>query len=49
MADRKTKLIVKAKDWFCNITITRIEKEGSVVYAYFGAVDVLYKTETREG
>lgn len=59
MADRKTtKRIVRARDWYCNIPIMRIERDGSVVYAYLGdkfagmfdlgSVDVLYITETRE-
>lgn len=60
MTDTKTsRLIVRARDWFCNIPITHIEKDGSVVTAWngeefvgmfdLGAVDALYVSEMREG
>jgi len=58
MNEKTSKLIVKAKDWYCNIPVTHIEKDGPVVCAYngvhfvgmfdLGAVDVLYVTEMRE-
>lgn len=54
----KQRLIVRWKDGYANIAITRIEKIGDVVYAYdedgfagmfdLGAVDVLYKAQKGE-
>lgn len=51
------RLVVRGKDWFCNIAVTRTMMDGDVVYAYFdgelvgffdlGIVDALWVTEKR--
>lgn len=30
------KLCVRGTDWYCNIIVTRIERDDSIVYAYNG-------------
>ena len=47
-------MIVRGKDWYCNIPVTRTERTGDIVEAYYGdlfvgmfdlaAVNVLYIT-----
>lgn len=54
----KFKLIVKGRDWYANLPITKVVKEENTVFAYYddtfigffdlGAVDVLYISEERE-
>lgn len=54
---RICRLIVRGKDWYCNIPVTRIERVEDVVYTYLdgdftgmfdlGTVDALYITEDR--
>ena len=52
------RLVVKAKDWYTNIGVTKVEKVGCVIFAYrdgefvamidLGSVDVVYVSEERE-
>ena len=56
-AERVQRLIVRGKDWYANIPVTRIEKVEDVVFAYLGdafvgmfdlgAVNMLYITGER--
>ena len=52
-------LIVRGKDWYCNLKVTRTQRTGDIVEAYYGdlfvgmfdlaAVNVLYITGWDEG
>lgn len=58
MEDRKYRLVVKWRGGYCNLPVTRIEKNECIVWAYngdefigmfdLGAVDFLYKTEMNQ-
>jgi hypothetical protein len=52
---KEYRVIVRRKDWYCNLPATRMEKDGAIITVYYGEefigqfdlgyVDVLYKTE----